>query len=175
MSRHIEVQDMCTRPYPKAKHNIWNVQSEQLDSGLWRYRVDGSYERGTVRAAINSTAVAVGDVLVLVYECDQPNLLIGLNTGSTYCMRGCDWLRGGALDDRIGWNACRIMDTAYPNHEFSIHRDAGWVTIRGCANYTAADWPHIEQQIITGKLPAGWFAPPMDTPAGVKTTPQLIP
>ena len=166
---------MCTQPRPKAKHNAWNVVSEQLDSGLWRYRVDGSYERGTVRAAINATAVAVGDVLVLVYECDAPTLLVGLNSGSTYCVRGCYWLRCGALDDRIGWNACRIVDTAYPNHEFAIHRDAGWVTIRGCANYTEADWPHIEQQITAGRLPAAWFAPPVDTPAGVKTTPQLIP
>ena len=73
---------MCTQPRPKAKHNAWNVVSEQLDSGLWRYRVDGSYERGTVRAAINATAVAVGDVLVLVYECDAPTLLVGLNSGS---------------------------------------------------------------------------------------------
>ena len=173
--RRTETRNMCTQPYPVSKHNIWNVVSEQLDDGLWRYRVDGSYERGTVRAAIKSTAVAVGDVLVLVYECDQPNLLIGLNTGSKYCMRGCDWLRGGTVSDRIGWNACRIVDTSLTNHEFALHRDAGWVTIRGVANYTAADWPHIERQITAGRLPASWFAPPRDAPAGVKTTPRLIP
>ena len=49
------------------------------------------------------------------------------------------------------------------------------VTIRGCANYTAADWPHIERQITAGRLPAAWFAPPRDAPAGIKTTPRLIP
>lgn len=43
------------------------------------------------------------------------------------------------------------------------------------AVYSATDWPHIEQQITAGRLPAAWFAPPVDTPAGVKTTPQLIP
>lgn len=170
-----EPRNMCTQPYPLSKHNVWNVASEQLDSGLWRYRVDGSYERGTVRAAINSTAVAVGDVLVLVYECDAPTLLVGLNTGSTYCMRGCDWLRGGTVSDRIGWNACKIVDTTLSNHEFAIHRDAGWVTIRGCANYTGEDWPAIETQINNGRLPAGWFAPPQDGVTGQTYPPVLIP
>lgn len=170
-----ESRNMCTRPYPTGKHNVWNVESEQLDDGLWRYMVNGSYERGTVRAAINSAATSVGDVLVLVYECDSPNLLVGLNSGSTYCMRGCDWLCGGTVTDRIGWNACRIVDTSQANHEFAIHRDAGWVTIRGCANYTGEDWPAIETQINKGRLPAGWFAPPQDGVSGQKYPPVLIP
>lgn len=170
-----ESRNMCTRPYSTSKHNVWNVESEQLDDGLWRYMVNGSYERGTVRAAINSTAVTVGDVLVLVYECDQPNLLIGLNAGSTYCMRGCDWLRGGTVSDRIGWNACKIVDTTLSNHEFVIHRDAGWTTIRGCANYTAADWPTIEALLATGSLPTAWFAPPRDGISGQIYPPTLIP
>lgn len=168
-------RNMCTQPYPVSKHNVWNVVSEQLDDGLWRYRVDGSYERGTVRAAIKSTAVAVGDVLVLVYECDAPTLLVGLNSGSAYCMRGCDWLRGGTVSDRIGWNACRIVDTTLSNHEFAVSRDAGWVTIRGCANYTAADWPTIEALLDTGSLPTAWFAPPRDGISDQIYPPVLIP
>lgn len=170
-----ETRNMCTQPYPVSKRDLWNVASEQLDDGLWRYRVNGSYERGTVRAAWKATAVAVGDVLVLVYECDSPNLLVGLNTGSSYCMRGCDWLRGGTVSDRIGWNACRIVDTSLANHEFSIHRDAGWVTIRGCANYTAEDWPLIEAQLDKGALPTAWFAPPRDAESGKTYPPVLVP
>lgn len=170
-----EIRNMCTQPYPVSKLSLWNVVSEQLDDGLWRYSIDGNYERGTVRAAWKATTVAVGDVLVLVYECDSPNLLVGLNTGSSYCMRGCDWLRGGTVSDRIGWNACRIVDTTQSNHEFSIHRDAGWVTIRGCANYTAADWPAIEALLDTGSLPTAWFAPPRDGISGQIYPPTLIP
>ena len=170
-----EIRNMCTQPYPVSPRNLWNVACEQLDDGLWRYSVNGSYERGTVRTASNSNATDVGDVLVLVYECDQPSLLIGVGSGSTYCMRGCDWLRGGTVSDRIGWNACRIVDTSLANHEFSIHRDAGWVTIRGCANYTAADWPAIETLLDTGSLPTAWVAPPRDGTSGQIYPPTLIP
>ena len=170
-----EIRNMCTQPYPVSQRGLWNVVSEQLDDGLWRYSVGDSYERGTVRAVSNSTATDVGDVLVLVYECDNPTLLVGLNTGSSYCMRGCDWLRGGTVSDRIGWNACRIVDTSQANHEFPLHRDAGWVTIRGCANYTADDWPTIETLLDTGSLPTAWFAPPRDGFSGQIYPPTLIP
>ena len=170
-----EIRNMCTQPYPVSKRDLWNVACEQLDDGLWRYSVNGSYVRGTVLAARNSNATDVGDVLVLVYECDSPNLLVGLNSGSSYCMRGCDWLRGGTVSDRIGWNACRIVDTTQSNHEFSIHRDAGWVTIRGCADYTAADWPTIEALLDTGSLPTAWFAPPRDGVSGQIYPPVLMP
>lgn len=174
MSDYAKTRDMCTSPYPSSKHNIWNVASEQLGNGLWRYMVNGSYDRGTVRAAINSTAADTGDVLVLVYECDQPALLVGLTAGGSYCMRGCDWLCGG-VTDRIGWNACEITDTSQTNHEFVIHRDAGWVTIRGAANYTHADWPIIEQQIADGDLPMAWFAPLRDAATGRTCAPVLVP
>ena len=170
-----EIRNMCTQPYPVSPQNLWNVVSERLDDGLRRYMVGDSYERGTVRAASNSTATDVGDVLVLVYECDNPTLLVGLNSGSSYCMRGCDWLRGGTVSDRIGWNACRIVDASQSNHEFPIHRDAGWVTIRGCANYTAADWPTIEALLDTGSVPVAWFAPPRDGVSGQIYPPVLIP
>ena len=175
MSDYAKTRNMCATPYPSSKNNIWNVKSEQLDNGLWRYMVDGGgLNRGTVRAAINSTAVNVGDVLVLVYECDQPALLVGLTAGGSYCMRGCDWLCGG-VTGRIGWNACEITDTSWQNHEFVIHRDAGWVTIRGAANYTHAAWPAIAKQIADRDLPTAWFAPPRDGTASIRYPPTVMP
>lgn len=176
--RRIEITDMCTQPYiTTCAPYMWNMSAAQRDDGLWQYTVADptNYVRGTVGGLLRSTPPAEGDVIVLVHECPAPALLVGLSAGGSYCMRGCDWIRGGSVSDTLGWNACRVTDTDFDNHEFIIHVDATPVTLLAQAVYTADDWPHIEQQIIAGKLPAGWFAPPLDTLAGIKTSPQLIP
>lgn len=173
-----EPTNKCTRPYILTKSTYsWNAVSEQRPDGLWQYTVSDAtnFRRGTVRGTMYSTATGVGDVLALIYECDDPVLLLDSNAGGSYCMRGCEYVRGGTVSDRVGWVACRIVDTTFPNHEFCIHVDAGWVTLRGCANYTAADWPRIETILDKGILPTAWFAPPQNGAPGVSYPPALMP
>lgn len=175
---YTHVHNQCGSPYITVKAPYaWNATASQRDDGLWQYEVKDKtgYVRGTVGGLLRASPPIEGDVLVLVYDSADPVKLVGANSGASYCMRGCEWIRGGTISPTVGWNACRVVDTAFSNHEFIIHVDAEPVTPLAYAVYSATDWPHIEQQITAGRLPAAWFAPPVDTPAGVKTTPQLIP
>lgn len=176
MSSIAEAKNMCTRPYIDTRTTYgWNVIGSQRADGRWQYIVKDTtnFVRATVCGTMNTTATAVGDVLVIVYECERnPELLVGLAAGGSYCMRSCEWIMGGVVSDTVGWNACRITDTSIPNHEFCIHIDCGQVCLLGCANYTADDWPTIKEQIDVGNLPTAWFAPPKDAHSG---PPVLIP
>lgn len=171
------MRNMCTSPYITGQTTYgWNIESQQRADGLWQYSVKDTinYKRGTVRATMYTTATDINDILVVVYECDNPQRLVGMNAEGNYCMRGCDFVRGGTIGDRVGWNACRIVDKTFANHEFVIHTDCNFVTLLGCANYTAQDWQTVDASI--GKhLPTAWSAPPRDTPTGVKAPAVLTP
>ncbi|MBS6345049.1 MAG: hypothetical protein KH404_04845 [Bifidobacterium pseudolongum] len=175
---YTHVHNQCGSPYITVKAPYaWNVTASQRDDGLWQYEVKDKtgYVRGTVGGLPRASPPIEGDVLVLVYDSADPVKLVGANSGASYCMRGCEWVCGGTISPTIGWNACRVVDTAFTNHEFVIHVDAEPVTLLAYAVYSATDWPHIEQQITAGRLPAAWFAPPRDVALGVQSIPVVIP
>lgn len=102
------IGNMCVNPHTrtiKASY-YWNIDAMQDAEGTWRYAVkEGGFPRGTVRFSMYSTAIDIGDVLVCVYRSPHPSLLLGLNSGGEYNMRGCEYLAGAALTETMGWVA----------------------------------------------------------------------
>lgn len=179
MSSYREITNTCTRPYiAKKVPYSWNATGTQrVDDEIWEYTVTNpvDFVRATVGCWQRSPSGAVVDVIVIVYESPNPGLLVGMNAGGQYCMRGTQWIIGGTISDTIAWNACRIDDPTSVNHEFVIHVDAEPVVLLGYALYKADEWPIVEQLVQRGKLPAAWFAPSRDLSADVRGTPNVIP
>ena len=155
------IGNMCVKPHTRAikASYLWNIDAMQDAEGTWRYAVkEGGFPRGTVRFSMYSTAIDIGDVLVCVYRSPHPSLLLGLNSGGEYNMRGCEYLAGAALTETMGWVAGRITDIEHANHELAIHRDASPVTLVGCGNYTPDIWEEILDMYNAGILQYPWIA-----------------
>ena len=155
------IGNMCVKPHTRtirASYD-WNIDAMQDAEGTWRYAVkESGFPRGAVRFSMYSTAIDIEDVLVCVYRSPHPSLLLGLNSGGEYNMRGCEYLAGAALTETMGWVAGRITDIELANHELAIHRDASPVTLVGCVNYTPDIWEEILDMYNAGILQYPWIA-----------------
>lgn len=156
MSDSIEIMNLCVTPNGTQPTSYsWYAERRQEESGKWSYRPKGDdFDRATFAFRMGYTPV-VGDVLVCVYSCDNPELLTVPRSPSLPRIAGTDTTEGAVISQRMGWVAGRISTPG--NNELWIVTDCGWVTLEGCAAYSPEDWEHVRILCDKGELRYPWF------------------
>ncbi|MEF2736276.1 MAG: hypothetical protein U0N15_03505 [Bifidobacterium choerinum] len=176
MSGVEEITNLCATPYGTRKTIYsWNMDARQEPSGKWSYMTrTGSQPNGTFAFQMGYNTKTVGDVLVCVFSCDRPDLMIVPRGTSQPRISGTETTEGAAVSERMGWVAGRLAATSGA-HELWVPQEAGWLTLEGCAVFSVDDWPQVRKLLDAGDLPMAWFAPPRDAASGETRPPVLVP
>lgn len=177
MSGVEEIRNLCATPYGTVATSYrWNTIATKLESGKYSYAVQNlqTNVQGTFAFKMGSPELDVGDVLVCVFSCTRPELLIVPRSESRPRIAGTNTTEGAVITDTMGWVAGRLAVTD-GKHELWIHNDCGPVTMEGAAAFRASDWPGVRELLDSGDLTMPWFAPPLDAATGEMRSPVLVP
>lgn len=152
------ITNHCTSPDAAVIGSYsWNL-TRQLVNGKWVVAVSGTYPRGSLSFCGACRKLDTGDVIVIVFDCDHPEAMMGIEDGSTYRVRDADVIAEAVISDTRGWIAAKITDASKINHELVIGVTAGQLTVQAVANYTPADWEKVHALYESGILPTPWVA-----------------